>query len=321
MNQLLAVLSVLTAVAAFAAGAHAQTSSAWPTKPVRWVVPYAPGGAVDVVSRIIAPRLTERIGQPVLVENRPGAASNIGSGMVAKSAPDGYTVAYVAPAIVTNPFFFAGSPDTDEFAPVIHVVSASFVLLTSNRFAPRTVAEIVALARAKPGTVSCGSPGGLSTVGCELLRSHIGANLIMVMYKGNAPAMNGIMGGELDLMFDVVSAAVGPVKGGKARAVASLNPRRGTPPFADLATVAETLPGFELLTWHGVVAARATPRDLLRRINQHINAALAEPEVRGRLVEAGFEIAGGSVEDFEELIRRETAKYGKVLKEAGIKPQ
>jgi len=319
--QLPAVFAVLAAAAAFAASAHAQTTIAWPTKPVRWVVPYAPGGAVDVVSRIIAPKLTERIGQTVIVENRPGAASNIGAEMVARAVPDGHTVLYVTPAIVTNPFFFAGSPDTGEFAPVIHVVNASFVLLSSMSFAPKTVAEIVAQARAKPGTVSCGSPGGLSTVACELLRSHVKADLIMVMYKGNAPAMNGIMSGELDLMFDVVSAAVGPVSGGRARAVASLNPRRGTPPFADLATVSETIPGFELVTWHGVVAPRATPRELLRRLNRHIDEALGEPEVRIRLVKTGFEIAGGPVENFEEIIRRETAKYGKVLKAAGIKPQ
>jgi len=317
MTRLAAVL----AAAAFAASAHAQTPIAWPTKPVRWVVPYAPGGAVDMVSRVIAPKLSERIGQPVIVENRPGAASNIGSEMVAKAAPDGYTVLYTAPAIVTNPFFFAGSPDTGRFAPVIHVVSASFVLLSSNSFAPKTVAEIVALARAKPGTVSCGSPGGLSTVGCELLRSRVKADLIMVMYKGNAPALNGIMSGELDLLFDVASAAVGPVKGGRVRAVASLGPRRGTPPFADLPTVSETLPGFQLVTWHGVVAPKATPRELLTRLNRHIDATLREAEVRTRLVEAGFEIAGGPAENFEQVIRREVANYGKVLKEAGIKPQ
>jgi tripartite-type tricarboxylate transporter receptor subunit TctC len=311
---------VVLAMAAFAAGAQAQ-GAAWPAKPVRWIVPYAPGGAVDVVSRIIAPKLGERVGQPVIVENRPGAASNIGTEMVAKAPPDGYTVAYVAPAIVTNPFFFAGSPDTSEFAPVIHVVSASFVLLTSTSFGPKTVAEIVAQARAKPGSVSCGSPGGLSTVGCELMRSHVKAELIMVMYKGNAPAMNGIMSGELDLMFDVASAAIGPVKGGRARAVASLNPKRGTPPFADLPTVAETIPGFELVTWHGVVAPKATPRELLRRMNAQLDATLGLPEVRRRLLELGFEIGGGSLENFEDIIRRETAKYGKVLREAGIKPQ
>jgi tripartite-type tricarboxylate transporter receptor subunit TctC len=321
MTQWPAALVVLAATAAFAASSHAQTTTAWPTKPVRWIVPYAPGGAVDMVSRVIAPKLTERMGQPVIVENRPGAASNIGAEMVARAAPDGYTVLYTAPAIVTNPFFFAGSPDTSRFAPVIHVVSTSFVLLSSTSFAAKTVAEIVAQARAKPGTVSCGSPGGLSTVGCELLRSHVKADLIMVMYKGNAPALNGIMSGELDLMFDVASAAVGPVKGGRARAVASLSPRRGTPLFADLPTVSETIPGFELVTWHGVVAPKATPRELLHRLNQHIDGTLREPEVRTRLVEAGFEIRGGPVDNFEEVIRRETVKYGKVLKEAGIKPQ
>ena len=161
----------------------------------------------------------------------------------------------------------------------------------------------------------------LASMGCELLRSHVKADMIMVMYKGNEPALNAIMGGELNLLFDVISTAARQVKAGRARAIASLNPRRGIAPFADLATVAETFPGFELVTWHGVMAPVATPRDIVLRMNREIGGVLTQPDVRQRLTEAGFEIAGGSVQAFEEMFRRESAKYGRVLKEAGVRPE
>jgi tripartite-type tricarboxylate transporter receptor subunit TctC len=320
-DALLSLLVVACALLAQFASPAAQAQAAWPAKPIRWIVPFAPGGPTDIVSRLVAPKLAERLGQPVIIDNRAGAAGNIGAEAVMKSAPDGYNLLYVVPAIVTNPFFFKGSPDPKEFAAVIQISNVPMVLIASTGFAPKTLSEIVAQVRAKPGTVSCGSSGAIPTVGCELLRSQIGADMIMVMYKGNAPALNALMGGEINLLFDVVNTSAPQVKAGRVRAIASMNAKRGGSMFPDLPAAAETIPDFELVTWHGVMAALATPRDIILRLNREIAAVLAQSDVRQRLTETGFDIVGGSVEAFEEFVRRESAKYARVLKEAGIKPE
>src|SRR3954469_15323066 len=282
-----------------ACAARAQPAPAFPIHPIRWVVPFAPGGPTDSNSRILAPKLSERLGQPVLVENRVGAAGNIGTEAVAKSAPDGHTVLYAVPSVITNPYFFKGSPDPRELAPVIQVANVPMVLLASTRFEPKTLGEILDTIRSKPGTVSCGSSGALPTVGCELLRSRAKADMIMVLYKGNGPALNALMGGEINLLFDVVNTAAPQVRSGRVRAVATLSPKRGVAAFPDLPTMAETLPGFEFVTWHGVMAPAGTPRDIVGRWNREIAAALALPDVRARLTETGFEVVGGGPEVFE----------------------
>ena len=309
-------------IAAFAllGASMAGAQGGWPSKPVRWVVPFAPGGPTDVVVRVVAPKLSERIGQPVIIDNRPGAAGNIGTELVAKSAPDGHTLLYVVPALVTNPVFFKASVDPREFAPVIQVTSVSMVLLASNAFPARNVSEVLAAIRARPGSVSCGSSGALPTVGCELLRSHAGEQMLMVAYKGNAPALNALMSGEINLLFDVVNTALAQVRGGRVRAIASMNPKRGGV-FPDLPSMSETIPGFDLVTWQGVVIPVATPRDLVLRINREIGQVLDVPDVRQRLQDSGLGVAGGSVESFEEVIRRDALKYTRVLTDAGVRPE
>jgi len=158
-------------------------------------------------------------------------------------------------------------------------------------------------------------------VGCALLQSHARAEMLLVQYKGQAPAMNALMGGEINLMFEVMSLAVGQVKSGRVRAIASTAARRGGGPFPDLALASETVPDFELITWHGVMLPRATPRELVLRLNRELAAVLEQPDVRKRFADGGLEIAGGSPEAFDELLKREYAKYGKVLKDAGVKPE
>ena len=322
MKQTTKVFAVITWLAAScaASSALAQTA-AWPTKPVHWVVPYAPGGPTDVVSRILAPKLSERVGQPVIVENRVGAAGNVGTEMVSKSTPDGHNLVYVVPAVIMNPFFLKASPNPRDLAPVIQLVNLSMVMLASSNFAPKTVAEIVALAKSKPGTVSCGSAGGVPTVACELLRSYAQTEMIMVMYKGQGPALNALMGGEINLMFDGISTATSPIKAGRARPIATLNAKSGSGPFGNLPAVAETIPGFEFTIWHGMMAPLSTPREVLSKINRKISAVLNQPDVNKRLTDAGFGIAGGPLEEFEDIFRKETVKYEKVLKDAGVKPE
>jgi tripartite-type tricarboxylate transporter receptor subunit TctC len=315
------VALIVTALAIAAHGAHAQTA-AWPSKPIRWIVPFPPGGPADVVTRILSAKLAERVGQPSIVENRGGAGGNVGHETAAKAPADGYTVLFVVPAIVTNPFFLKASIDPfKELAPVIQVDTASMVLLANPVFAPKTVAELVAQVRAKPGSVSCAASGALPQVGCEMLRAYASADMIMVPYKGNAPALNALMGGEVNLLFDVVNIAQGQVKSGRVRAIASTNPRRGMGPFAELPVVAETIPGFDLVTWHGVMVPGATPREIVLRLNRELQWVLEQPDVRQRFTDGGLDIAGGAPEAFEALLRSDYAKYGKILMQAGVKPE
>ena len=309
---------IAIAVWAWCSNALAQ---GYPSKPIHWILQFAPGGPTDVVSRVITPKLSERLGQPIIIENRTGAAGNIAADHVARSPADGYTVLYVVPAFVTNLYLIKSSPDPKEFMPVILVSSIPMVLLASNKFSAGSVADVIGQIKAKPGTVSCASPGSLSTVGCELLRSHSATDMIIVNYRGSAPSLNALMSGEVNLLFDLANNALPQVKAGRVRAIASANLIRGAGPFADLPAVAETIPGFELISWQGLVAPKGTPRDVISRLNREIVAVLAEPDVRKRLADTGVEPVGGSVEMFEQVLKRDYEKYGKALRDAGVKPE
>ena len=302
--------------------AQAQTAGAWPSKPIRWIVPFPPGGPADVVTRIVSAKLAERTGQPGVVENRGGAGGNVGHEAAAKAAPDGHTVVFVVPAIVTNPFFLKASIDPfKELAPVIHLDSAWMVLLANPAFPAGTVAEVIAQARARPGAVSCAASGALPQVGCEMLRSYAGAEMIMVQYKGNAPALNAVMGGEVNLLFDLLNTAQGQIKAGRVRAIASTSAKRGAGPFGELPAISETIPDFELVTWHGVMVPAATPKDIVRKLNREIQWVLEQPDIRQRFADGGLDITGGTPEAFEALLKRDYATYGRILTAAGIKPE
>ena len=295
---------------------------AWPTKPVRWLVPFAPGGPADVVSRILAAGLAERTGQPNIVDNQPGAQGNIAHAAASKSPPDGHTVLFVVPSVITNPFYLKSSIDPfRDLAPVIHLDIASMVLIAHPGFPPTSTAEVLSYIKANPGKVTCGASGALPSVGCELLRAHAGADVLMVMYKGNAPALNGLMGGEINLLFDVVNIAMGHVKSGRVRAIASTAPRRGIGPLGELPVMAEAIPGFELVTWHGMMIAPGTPRALVQRLNREFNAVLQQPDVKQRLENSGLQITGGPPEDFAAILKRDYDKYGTALRAAGVKPE
>jgi len=310
---------VAALLALFACAALAQE---WPSKPIRWLVPFAPGGPADVVTRIVAAGLGERLGQPNIVENQPGAGGNIAHANAGKAAADGHTLVFVVPSVVTNPFYMKAAIDPlRDLAPVIHLDNASMVLIAHPSYAPGTVSEVLADIKARPGRVSCGSSGALPSVACELLRAHAGAEMLMVMYKGNGPALNALIGGEINLLFDVVNIAVGQVKSGRVRAIATTAPRRGIGPLGELPVVADTVPGFELVTWHGVMMPPATPRALIERVNRELNAVLQRPEVRERFATSGLQIAGGTPADFAAILRRDYDKYGAALRAAGVKPE
>jgi tripartite-type tricarboxylate transporter receptor subunit TctC len=309
------------AMCAFALGAQAQEPM-WPTKPIHWLVPFAPGGPADVVARILAAALSERTGKANIVENQPGAGGNIAHLAASKAAADGHTVVFVVPSVITNPFYMRASVDPfRELAPVIHLDSASMVLIAHPSFPPGTLAEVLGEIKAHPGRVTCGASGALPSVGCELLRAHAGADLLMVMYKGNAPALNALMGGEVNLLFDVVNIAIGHIKSGRVRAIASTAPRRGSGALGDIPVMAETIPGFELVTWHGVMISAATPRTLVERVNRELNAVLQRADVRERFANSSLQITGGSAEEFAAILRRDYDKYGAALRAAGVKPE
>jgi tripartite-type tricarboxylate transporter receptor subunit TctC len=301
-----------------AAPLHAQN---WPTKPVRLVLPFAPGGPVDGMARLWAPRFGERISQPVIVENRAGAAGNIGAEAVQKSPGDGYTIVYVVPGILTNPYFFKGSPDPREFSAITQLFNSPLVMLSSNQFPARSTAEVMAHIKANPGRVSCASSGALPTVGCELLRSYARTDMIMVLYKGNGPALQALMSGEVNLLFDAASTALVQTKAGRVRAIATAAPKRGIAAFPELPAVQETLPDFYFEGWHGIMGPPTLPRELVQRINRELAATVRSPEVANPIVAQGFEVVATSPEAFAERVKNEFARFGKVLKEAGIKPE
>jgi len=294
----------------------------WPTKPVRWIVPFAPGGPADVVARIVAAGLAERTGQPNPVESQAGASGNIAHAAAAKAAPDGHTLVFVVPAVITNPFYMKAAVDPfRDLAPLIHLDNASMVLIANPAFPPTNLAEVLAFVRQNPGKATCGASGALPSVGCELLRANAGADILMVMYKGNAPALNALMGGEINMLFDVVNIAVGHVKSGRVRAIASTAPRRGAGPLPDLPVMAEVIPGFDLVTWHGVMIAPGTPQPVVERVNRELNAVLQSAEVRQRFAASGLQITGGTPEEFAAILRRDYDKYGAALRSAGVKPE
>ena len=223
---------------------------------------------------------------------------------------------------MTNPFFFKASIDPfKDLAPVIQLDTVPMVLLASAEFPAKSLAEVLAQIRGNPGNVSCAVSSAIPMVGCVLLQSHAGVDLLLVQYKGQAPAMNALMSGEINLMFEVMSLALGQVKSGHVRAIASTGTKRGNGPFSELALASETVPDCELVTWHGVMVPRATPREIVLRLNRELGAVLDQPDVRQRFIEGGFDIVGGTAEAFDELLKREYAKYERILREAGVKAE
>ena len=332
---LFAVLAAFAVFAVLGLPVQAQTGgAAWPGKPIRFVNGFTPGSAADVVARLIAPRLSERLGTPVLIENRPGAAGIIAMDAAARAAADGYTLLFANLTLVTGPVLFEMNFDPlTELVPVVQLTEFYYVLLAANNFAPRTAAEVLALGRSQPGRVSCASGGGMSEFGCALLRALGRIDINQVRYKGNGPAMNDLAGGQVNLLFDIASVAGASVRSGRARALATtaapavvpaVNPAanpaanlaasRPAGQFAALPLMAELLPGFEVTGWQGLVTRSGTHPDIVARLNREVRAVLQIDEVRQRLQEEGVSIVAGSSEQFGEMIRSHGAKVLRLIK-------
>ena len=307
--------------ALFATLAAAQT---YPTKSIRIVVPFPPGGATDMLARDVAQKLTEVWAQPVIVDNRPGAAGNIGSELVAKAAPDGYTLEMgTVGTHAINASLYAKMPydHVKDFVPVILVASVPNVLVVNPAVPVNSVAELVAYAKANPGKLNFASSGAGTSIHLsgELFKTMAGVQMTHIPYKGSAPALQDLIGGQVQLMFDNLPPSLPQIKAGKLRALAVTSAARA-PALPDVPTVAEAgLPGFEASSWFGLLAPAGTPPTIVARLNAEVAKWLATPEAKDKLSKQGANAAGGTPEDFVKHIATETAKWAKVVKESGAK--
>ncbi|HVQ61348.1 MAG TPA: tripartite tricarboxylate transporter substrate binding protein [Burkholderiales bacterium] len=312
------------ALAAFAiSAAHAEV---YPAKPIRMIVAYPPGGGTDIVGRMVAQKLGETLGQSVVVENRGGASGNIGTEIAARAAPDGYTVLMgnVAPNAI-NVSLFKNLPfdPVADFAPVSLVASTPNILVVHPSTPARSVKEVVALARSRPGVLNFASAGvgSSSHLAGELFRILAGADIVHVPYKGAGPAMVDVLSGQVQLYFATMPAAMPHVKSGKLVPIAVTSLKRSQA-LPDAPTIAESgVPGYEASTWYGLLAPAHSPDAAIARLHESVVKILGDAALRAKLADQGFEPVGDSPKEFAAYIRSEIAKWGKVIRDAGIRPE
>ncbi len=311
---------VATLLAAPAASALAQ---AYPSKPIRLVVGFTPGGGVDINARLLGPKLTEYMGQQVIVDNRPGAGTNIANEFVAKSAPDGYTLLINTAAVAINMALYKKVPfDTlRDFAPISVFSQSPNILVVHSSVPVKSVKELVALAKAKPGALNYSSAGSGTTqhLAAELFKLRSGVNIVHVPYKGSAPSLTALIGGEVSLTFANIPAIYQHVKSGRLRPLASAGPKRselmpGVPIMAEAG-----VKGVEVVVWYGVLAPAATPKDIVNTLAANIRKAAFSPDTKQKLVDQGAEPVGSTPEEFGKLLREEVTKWAEVVKASGAK--
>ena len=308
--------------------ARAQTAStgsghAYPNRPIRCIVPYIAGSSPDVVARLVGPRLAERLGQAIVIDNRGGANSIIGTETAARSVPDGYTVLLGATALATNPSMYKLAYDAAKsFSPITQTVAVHFLLVVHPSLPVRTAAEFITLAKARPGQLTygssgTGSPGHLTG---ELLKNLTGIKLVHVPYKGGPQATADLIGGQIQAQFDPIATSLPHVKAGKTRALAVSSVKRSTI-LPEMPTLAETVPGFNMVGWQGFLVPAGTPGEIIERLHREIVAVFALPEVRQRIFDLGYETVGSSPREFAEFMRADTVQFAKIISGAGIRPE
>ena len=308
----------------------AQTTStssgqAYPAKPVRLILPFPPGGPTDLLGRVIAQKLSDQLGQPVVVDNRGGAGGNLGVELAAKSPPDGYTLVLSSPLIAISPSLYVklNYDPIKDLAPISLVAYIQNVMLVHPSVPAKTLKEFIQLARANPGKLNFGTGGtGTTThLAAELLKVIAKIDIVHVPYKGTGLALIGLVGGQVDMLIMAAPAANSQIQAGKARALAVLSAKR----VSELPNVPTTkeagVDNFEVPIWYGILAPAATPRDIINRLNLELNKALAAPDVRERLKKVDVEPVTNTPQQFAEFIKAETVRYAKVIKASGIKPE
>lgn len=297
--------------------------AAYPDRPIRVVLGFAAGGGSDILLRAITPGLSEALGQPVVVENRPGAAGNVAMSAVARSTPDGYTLLMGTPGLATNPSLYpnAGFDPVRDFAPISLVGSVQNVLIVRKSLAVESVSDLIRFAREQPGRLNMASPGAGSSqhLAAELFNAMAGVRMVHVAYKGGAPALNDVVAGQVDLMFNVLPSALPQIRSGsvKALAVTGLTRSETTPSVPTLNEAG--LSGYSAVTWNGILAPAGTPEPIVRQLNAAILRVLQQPAVVERLKGMGQEVVTSTPEEFARFIREETQKWQETIRSAGIK--
>jgi tripartite-type tricarboxylate transporter receptor subunit TctC len=300
------------------------SAKAYPARPVRVIVPFAPAGDADLIARLIGQRLSERLGQPFVIENRPGAATNIGTELVLHAPADGYTLLVAAPSAAINATLYGKLSFNfiRDIAPVAAVIRAPFVLLTNPSVPAQTVPALIAYAKSNPGQISMASTGVGSGphVAGELFKMMAGVEMVHVPYRGQGPALTDLLGGQVQVYFAAVPSAFEYIKAGRLRALAVTTAARAAV-LPDIPSMSDFLPGYEASYWGGFCAPKGTPDEIVDKLNSEINAALADPEIERRFAGLGATALRGTPADFGQLISNETEKWGKVVKFANIKPE
>jgi len=315
MNRMLNVLLIAAALLPSLAAAQA-----WPSKPIKFIVPYPPGGNTDIVGRTFAQKLAERLGQPVVVDNRGGAAGTIGMAVAAKSPADGYTLVIGdLGSLVIGAFSNAQLPykPMTDLAPIGIVTSVSIVVSANLKSPDNTIDDMLARAKANPGKITYGTagPGSPGHLAFELLRSITNVDIVAVPYKGGAPAVTDLLGGQVDVVVD--GAAFAQVKGGRLKALAVTGPR--LPALPDVPSIGESVKGYEFTNWWGILAPAGTPPDVIKRVNDELTAIAALPEIRDRLTGLGLAATSSTPQQFADHLKAETEKVGRIVKTANIK--
>jgi tripartite-type tricarboxylate transporter receptor subunit TctC len=312
------VLGLAIACTAFGAAAQAD----YPNKAIKWIVPYPPGGTTDILARLMAQWLSQRLGQQVVVENKAGGGNNIGTEQAVRSAPDGYTIFLVNPANAINATLYPKLPFNflEDMAPIGGLIRVPNVMTVTKNFPAKTVPEFIAYAKQNPGKVNMASSGSGTSVHLsgEMFKAMAGIDMKHVPYKGAGPATTDLIGGQVDVIFDNMPSIIQHIKGGTVRALGVTTAQR-SPALPDVPAVAETVPGYEASAWFGAAAPKGTPRPIIDRLNREINAALADPGMRQKLAELGGTPIGGTPEQFWALHKAETEKWGKTVQASGAK--
>jgi tripartite-type tricarboxylate transporter receptor subunit TctC len=316
------IVASLGAGLLFASAAHADLARTYPEKPIKIVVPYAPGGFNDTIARVVGKKLQDAFGQPVIVDNRPGAGTIIGTAFAAKSPPDGYTLVVVGFPQVANQFLQKKLPYDMEkdLTPVILGAQSPNLLVVNSSSPIRSIQDLIATAKAKGGKMNYATAGNGTSphLATEYFKTVAGIDMTQVPYKGSAQMVADLLGGQVDVMFDNAPHVSAHVKAGKMRALAITSPKR-SPLLPDVATMAELgFPGFEVAVWYGFAAPAHTPPEIITKLNKEMNKILAMDDVKKTFTDSGVEAIGGSVQDFEAFFKVQSARWGKVIKDAHV---
>jgi tripartite-type tricarboxylate transporter receptor subunit TctC len=317
-------LHLASGAAALPAVSRIAWAQSYPSRPVRWIVGFAPGGGNDIVARLMGQWLSERLGQPVVIENRPGAATSIATETVVRAPPDGYTLLFVATSSAINATLYErlNFNFIHDVAPVAGIVRIPNVMVVNPSVPAKTVPEFIGYAKSNSGKVNMASPGVGTSVHLsgELFKLMTGIDMVHVPYKGSGPALTDLLGGEVQVMFGTMPSSIEYIRAGRLRALAVTTATRSEE-LPDIPSVGESVPGYEVSTWYGMSAPMGTPAEVIDKLNKEINAGLADPKLRARLADLGGTVLPGSPADFGKLIADETEKWAKVVKFANIKPE